>query len=176
MTITLETQRLTLRPHALSDFDAYCALWADTDVVRFIGGKPFSREASWMRFLRHAGLWKHLGFGFLVIQEGRTGRFLGEAGFHDLKRDISPSIEGTLEAGWALAPAAHGQGYGYEAMQALIAWAEASFAGRRMTAIIDAGNAPSIRLAGKLGFRDHGPARYNGQPITLYERHVDMPV
>ena len=31
----LETERLILRPLALSDLDDYCALWADTEVVRF---------------------------------------------------------------------------------------------------------------------------------------------
>jgi RimJ/RimL family protein N-acetyltransferase len=43
---TLETERLILRPHRLADFDAYVEMWADPDVVRFIGGKPFDRESS----------------------------------------------------------------------------------------------------------------------------------
>ena len=50
----IETQRTILRAHRLEDFDAYAAMWADPVVTRFIGGKPRTREESWMRFLRHA--------------------------------------------------------------------------------------------------------------------------
>src|SRR5262249_40374115 len=99
---TIETERLVLRPHQLSDFQRYTEMWAAPDVVRFLGGKPYSREASWSRFLRHAGIWHHLGFGFFAIEEKETGLFVGEAGFHDLHRTMEPALEGTLEAGWGL--------------------------------------------------------------------------
>jgi len=170
MAPVIETERLILRPHALADFDAYCALWSDPAVVRFIGAKPFTREASWSRFLRHTGLWHHLGFGFLAIEERGTGRFVGEAGFHDMRRDITPSLEGTLEAGWALMPSVQGRGYGSEAMEALVAWADETFPGRRMTCIIEPANVPSVRVAARLGFTRLADATYHGTPLTLYER------
>lgn len=171
MTPIIETPRLILRAHALADFDAYVALWSEPDVVRFITGTPFTREASWSRFLRHAGHWQHMGFGFLAIEERETGRFIGEAGFHDMRREIEPSIEGTLEAGWALMPSAHGRGYGSEAMQALVGWADDVFPGRRMTCIIDPGNLASARVAAKLGFAMIDTARYHGSDINLFERY-----
>ena len=170
MVPVIDTPRLILRAHALTDFDAYCALWADPDVVRFIGGNTFTREACWSRFLRHAGHWQHMGFGFLAIEERQSGRFIGEAGFHDMRREITPSIEGTLEAGWALMPAYHGRGYGLEAMQALVGWAEESFPGRRMTCIIEPENSASIRVATRLGFAECGTGTYHGTPLTLFER------
>jgi RimJ/RimL family protein N-acetyltransferase len=40
----LETERLVLRGHTLEDFPAYAAMWADPQVTKFIGGKPFSEE------------------------------------------------------------------------------------------------------------------------------------
>ena len=168
----IETPRLILRAHALADFDPYVALWSDPDVVRYITGTPFSREASWARFLRHPGHWQHMGFGFLAIEERETGRFIGEAGFHDMRREMTPSIEGTLEAGWGLMPSAHGRGYGFEAMQALVGWADATFPGRRMTCIIDPANQPSQRVATKLGFREVTAASYHGSAVTLYERQI----
>ncbi|MBX9459097.1 MAG: GNAT family N-acetyltransferase [Rhizobium sp.] len=170
MTPVLQTERLVIRAHALPDFDAYCALWSDLDVVRFITGTPFSREASWSRFLRHAGHWQHLGFGFLAIEDRETGQFVGEAGFHDMRRDLTPSLEGSLEAGWALMPSAQGKGYGFEAMQALVGWADTTFPGRRMTAIIDPANQPSIRIASRLGFTPFGETSYHGNAIVLFER------
>ena len=86
-------------------------------MVRFIGGVPFTREQSWTRFLRNFGLWQVLGFGFFAIEHKATGALIGECGFHDLRRDIDPSLEGTMEAGWALSGAMHGQGIAVEAMQ-----------------------------------------------------------
>jgi RimJ/RimL family protein N-acetyltransferase len=166
----IETPRLILRAHALSDFDSYVAMWSDPDVVRFITGTPFTREASWSRFLRHPGHWQHMGFGFLAIEDRETGRFIGEAGFHDMRREMTPSIEGTLEAGWGLTPSVHGRGYGFEAMQALVGWADNAFPGRRMTCIIDPANAASRRVATKLGFNEVTVADYHGSAVTLFER------
>lgn len=168
----LDTPRLILRPHALADFEAYCALWSDPDVVCFITGTPFSREASWSRFLRHPGHWHHAGFGYLVIEERETGRFIGEAGFHDMRREMTPSIEGTLEAGWALTPSAQGRGYALEAMQALMGWAEQAFPGRRMTCIIDPANQPSLRIAARLGFSEVCVTSYHGSTVILFDRYA----
>ena len=120
---TIETERTILRPHRLDDFDAYAAMWADPVVTRFIGGKPRTREESWIRFLRHPGMWSLLGYGFWAIEEKASGRFIGEAGFHDLKRDIVPSIEGMPEAGWALVPSAHGKGLASEVVGRMLAGA-----------------------------------------------------
>lgn len=170
MAPVIETERLTLRAHAMEDFEAYCALWSDPSVVRFIGGKPFTRELSWQRFLRHPGIWHYLGFGYLALTERESGRFIGEAGFHDMRRDIAPSIEGTLEAGWALMPEMQGRGYALEAMQAIVAWADQAHPGRRMTCIIEPANVPSVRIASRLGFTEFARSTYHGTPLTLYER------
>ncbi len=167
---TLETERLRLRPYVLSDFDDYAEMWADPDVVRFIGGKPFEREASWGRFVRQQGMWHYMGFGFFAIEEKATGHFVGEGGFHEVRRNITPAIEGTLEAGWALNSAGQGWGYATEAMAAAIGWAETAFAGRRMTALIDPDNQPSVRVAKKLGFAELARTTYADKPIVVFAR------
>ncbi len=167
---TLETPRLRLRPHRTQDFEAHAAMWAEPEVVRFIGGAPLSREATWTRFLRQAGLWHHLGFGFFAIEERATGAFIGEAGFHDLRRDLSPSIEGTMEAGWVLSAAAQGRGLAEEAMRAALAWADAHRPGRRITCIIRPDHAASLHVAAKLGFRAFARCDYLGAPMVLLER------
>lgn len=167
---TIETPRLRLRAHHPADAEAHAAMWADPAVVRFIGGAPFTREASWTRFLRQVGLWHCLGFGFFALEDRATGAFIGEAGFHDLRRDIAPSIEGTLEAGWVLARAAQGRGLAEEAMRAALAWADSHLPPRRVTCIIRPDHAASLRVAAKLGFAAFAHASYNGAPILLLER------
>lgn len=167
---TLETERLRLRPYVPGDFDRYAQMWAEADVVRFIGGKPFDRETSWSRFVRQRGMWAMMGFGFFAIEEKATGQFVGEAGFHEMHRTITPSIEGTLEAGWALNSAGQGWGYATEAMHAAIGWAETAFAGQKMTAIIDPDNLPSVHVAKKLGFVEAARTTYLDKPIVVFAR------
>lgn len=166
----LETERLILRPHQPDDFDSYADMWSEPDVVRFIGGRPFTREESWSRMLRQAGLWQHMGFGFFAIEEKETGRFIGEAGFHDLKRTMSPSLEGTLEAGWALVSSGQGWGYATEAMTAAVNWADVAFPDRKMTCIIDPDNLASLRVASRLGFKELARTTYAGGPVIVFER------
>ncbi|MBX5022966.1 GNAT family N-acetyltransferase [Rhizobium lentis] len=164
---TLETERLTLRPHRLDDFEAHAALWADEEVVRFITGVPSTREQSWSRMLRLAGMWHHMGFGFLAMVEKESRQFIGEAGFLEARREMEPSIEGTMEVGWALMPTAQGRGYATEALAALIGWAEAHFPGKAMSCIISPDNVASLRVAAKLGFRETARTQYNGEVIQF---------
>lgn len=167
---TLMTERLVLRPHGLDDLDACAAIWGDADVVRFIGGVVSSREQSWARMLRYKGSWHFLGFGFWAIELRETGALIGEAGFLEARRQMVPSIEGTLEVGWVLAPSAHGKGYATEAVSAMIAWGEASFPGRPMTSIIAPENSASLRVAEKLLFKPTATTEYNGSVVTLLQR------
>ena len=90
--LEFETDRLILRPHVREDFDESYALWSDETVTRFIGGKPFSREEVWTRLLRYAGHWALLGYGYWVIREKNSGRFVGEIGFADYQREIEPPL------------------------------------------------------------------------------------
>lgn len=167
---TLETPRLLLRPYRLEDFDAYARMWAEPEVTRFIGGQPLSREAAWVRFLRQIGLWYHLGFGFFVVEARESGRLIGETGFHDMKRTLVPPIEGTMEAGWALAAAAQGKGLAEEAMRAALAWGDAHGRGSSFTCMIEPDHAASLHVAGKLGFVRLTEGLYAGRPVMLLER------
>lgn len=167
---TIETGRLVLRGHVPGDFDAHAALWADPFVTRFIGGAPLSREQAWVRFLRHAGMWQVMGFGFWAVTEKESGRLIGEAGFHELKRDLDPSLDGSLEAGWGFVPDMHGKGIAGEAVGAIVAWGAAQHPGRRMTCLIDPHNAASLRVAARHGFREFARTAYHGAPIILFER------
>src|SRR4051812_6375028 len=99
---TLETPRLTLRSHSLTDFDACAAMWGDPLVTQHIGGRPATPEEVWARVLRYAGLWAVLGFGYWIVEERATRRFVGEVGLSDFRRDITPSFGGAAEVGWAL--------------------------------------------------------------------------
>jgi RimJ/RimL family protein N-acetyltransferase len=166
----IETERLTLRGHRLDDFGASAALWSDPGVTRHIGGRPLSAEEVWTRLLRYVGHWSALGYGYWVVSEKSTGRFVGECGLADYHRAITPSIHGIPEAGWALTPSAHGRGYATEAMRAVLAWADRQLRSRRTVCLISPGNLASIRVAEKLGFGEHVRTTYHGEATLLFER------
>lgn len=167
----IETERLRLRGHTQDDFEAVAAMWADPDVVRYIGGRPSTREESWARLLRYPGMWALVGYGFWAIEERASGRLAGEGGFADFKRDISPAIEAP-EQGWALAPWAHGRGYASEAVAAMIAWGERHFARSDFVCIISPENTASIRVAEKAGYRAIARTTYKDGPTMMYRREV----
>ena len=51
--ITLETERLRLRMFRTADFEAYAAICADPDVMRYLGdGKPLSKADAWRQIGR----------------------------------------------------------------------------------------------------------------------------
>jgi RimJ/RimL family protein N-acetyltransferase len=170
----LETARLVLRQHRPEDFDDSAAMWADPEVVRHIGGRPFTREESWSRALRTVGLWTWLGYGFWCVRDKASGRFVGEVGFADFKRELTPSIEGVPEGGWVLAAWSHGQGFASEALRAAHAWLDAE-GHPRSVCIIDTGHAGSIRVAGKLGYHEQTRTTYKDTPVVLFERKMGGP-
>jgi RimJ/RimL family protein N-acetyltransferase len=167
---SLETQRLVLSPHTPADFPEVAAMWRDPEVTRFIGGRPFTDEESWTRLLRYVGHWAALGFGYWTLRERESGRFVGEVGFADYRREIEPGFVGAPEIGWALAPWAWGRGYATEAVEAALAWGDACFGESRTVCIISPENAASIAIALKCGYAPAGMALYRGAEIQVYAR------
>jgi RimJ/RimL family protein N-acetyltransferase len=166
----LTTARLALGPHEAADYTDVLSTWQDPVVVKYFGGVPSTAEECWARLLRYAGLWGLLGFGYWRIRERASGRFVGEIGLAEFRRDITPSLAGWPEAGWVLAPWAHGRGFAREAAEAIFAWADGVLQADRTVCLIDPGNAPSLVLAAKLGFRPFAEARYKERDSVLLER------
>ncbi len=167
---SIDTERLTLRRPRLDDFEESLAMWADPAVVRHISGKPTTREEMWARLLRYVGHWELMGVGFWVVREKGTGRFVGEVGRADVRRDMDPPLGPFKEAGWVLSPGAHGKGFATEAVNAALQWAEGRFGPERVVCIIHPENAASLKVAHKCGFRQFSRGTYKGEPSVMFER------
>jgi RimJ/RimL family protein N-acetyltransferase len=165
----LETERLILRHVKAEDISYFAEAHADEEVSRHVGG-PIGREDAWRRAMTGAGFWSVLGIGLWAIERRSDGRTIGHVGFFDFQRDIQPTIAGEPEMGWIFAREAHGQGYATEAAKAALAWFDTNFAGISIPAIIDLENAPSIRLAERLGFQRQPDGVYRDNPIAIFRR------
>ncbi len=166
----IETARLTLRGHRIDDYDASAAMWADPNVVRYITGKPATPQQSWMRLLNYVGHWRLMGFGYWLVEETASGKFVGEVGFADFKRGLDPSLSGVPEIGWALATDMTGRGYATEAVRAAVDWSDRDRQWGKTICIVKPQNTSSLRVATKCGYADVRRFDYGGEQTILFAR------
>ena len=120
MTTTLITERLTLTPVQLSDYDELVSLWGDPAFATAIFPAALSSEDVWFRLLRDIGHWEALGRGNWAIRETATGAYVGSVGVLDYHRIMEPAFDAP-ELGWGVAPRFQGQGMAFEAVSAALA-------------------------------------------------------
>ena len=169
-TPVIETARLRMRAHRVEDLADCAAMWADPEVVRHLGGRPYSREEVWARLLRYAGHWSLLRYGYWAVEEKATGAFAGELGFADFQREMETPLRDVPELGYAFSSQTHGKGYATEAARAALVWGDANFVSKRTGCIIHPDNLASIRVAEKCGYREFGRTTYKGEPTMVLVR------
>ena len=145
-------------------------MWSDPGVARFIGGRPSTDEEVWARLMRYIGHWELLGFGYWVMEERASGRFVGEVGLANFHRELSPPLGDTPESGWALAAWARGRGFATEAVKAVLGWADLTLAAPRTACLISPENEASVRVATKCGYVERLRTTYKSSPTILLER------
>lgn len=163
--IRIETERLLLRVPRIEDFERYAELFGDAEATRYIGGQ-LPRAAAWRRFLQMPGAWSVQGFAMFSVVEKTSGRWLGQAG--PWRPDGWPGNE----VGWSFHPDAWGRGYAIEAAVAATGWAFANLGWDDIIHCIDPDNAPSQRVAQRLGSSNRGPGRmpppYEDHPTDIW--------
>ena len=160
----IETARLVLRPWRSSDIAANTAMLSDPGTARFItpDGKAITSElAGWRNAAVMAGHWALHGAGMFVVEEKSTGKFVGRVGPW-----FPPGWPG-FEVGWGIAQEFRGRGYAVEAARASIDWVFATFEIEEIMHCIDVENAPSQRLALRLGAR-------KDKEIDLFGHRADV--
>ena len=161
--VALETERLHLRMFRDTDLDAYAAMSADPDVMRYLGdGKPLDRPNAWRQMAMILGHWQLRGYGLFALEEKTTGTLVGRAGIFE------PDGWPGFEAGWMLRRASWGKGYATEAARRVLRWAFTDMGREHVISLIREANAPSIRVAERLGERLEGRAAIFGQEALVY--------
>lgn len=167
---TLETERLILRPTAMSDFPRWAEMMADSEASRFIGGVQ-PAETAWRGFMTMAGAWATTGVAMFSLIEKSSGLWLGRIG------PWTPLGWPGTEVGWGLHPDAQGKGYGVEAATAAIDHAFDVLGWTEVIHCIDPDNRPSQILAERLGSRNLGPTRlpapFQDAPVEKWGQSKD---
>jgi RimJ/RimL family protein N-acetyltransferase len=143
----LETERLRLRAFREDDVDAFVALCADDEVMRWLGG-TMDRQTAWRHMAAITGHWELRGFGRWAVEVRDTGELAGHVGLW------FPEGWPSIEVGWTIARGAWGNGYAPEAAAAAVdyGWREVGL--ERVISLIDPANDRSQSVARKLGMRE----------------------
>jgi RimJ/RimL family protein N-acetyltransferase len=152
----LTTDRLLLRPWRDADRDAFAAMSADPQVMKFFPAELTTREAS-DAFVDRAskGMAERGGWGWFAIEERRSGAFAGVAGLAPVRFEahFTPAVE----IGWRLARAAWGQGFATEAARASLAFAFDELGLDEVVALAVPANERSLAVMRRVGMT-HDPA------------------
>jgi RimJ/RimL family protein N-acetyltransferase len=148
----LATERLELwRPQAC-DRPLLESMMEPAAVRKYLGAMEPSTPDVVARLLRNAGSWALYGYGTFMVRERGGSAIIGNCGVFHSWRGLGEDFDDKPEAGWILAESHFGKGIAREAMDAALAWFGREHGAQQVVAMISPENAPSLRLAGKLGF------------------------
>jgi RimJ/RimL family protein N-acetyltransferase len=171
----LETERLLLRPPVPEDAEALAPMYADPEVMRYLGnGRTLSRQDTERSVQRMIDAWAADGFGlFTTVRKedetvvGRVGIIVWDPTNWELVRAASEGPK-ELEVGYTIGKPYWGQGYATEAAGAARDFALERLGARRLIALIIHGNDASERVALKLGFEYERGIRFGRREASLY--------
>ena len=166
----INTDRLLLRPHQVSDFDRYLPLWHASETRGPGPDVSLTREEAWARLLRWIGHWAHFGYGLFIVEERSSGTLVGEVGFAQFQRGVGERFDTAPEATWRVLAGKRKRGIAGEAMQAATVWLEQTQRPERTVCMIHPGNTPSLNVATRLGYTEFARAAYKSWSVVLLER------
>jgi RimJ/RimL family protein N-acetyltransferase len=162
--VTIDSERLHLRPFRDADIDAYAGMCADPEVMRYLSatGEPLTRADAWRQMAMFAGHWQLRGFGMWAVEERSSGELVGRVGLH------YPEGWPDRELGWALRRESWGGGLATEAARAAARYAFEELRWTHVISLILPGNERSKRVAERLGALPSGTSLVRGVEHLVY--------
>jgi ribosomal-protein-alanine N-acetyltransferase len=169
--VELTTPRLHLRPFTLADQETIHVVYADPEVMRYVGHGAHRSLAETANALRVYGdVLARRGYSFLAVTERETGALIGDGGLHPLG-GVGPDVE----LGYTLARSAWGRGYATELGRALIEYAFTVLHVPRVVAQVEPANTASRNVLEKLGMTEREERTAYGRPHLLYAVEATQP-
>jgi RimJ/RimL family protein N-acetyltransferase len=163
---TVMTARLRLRAFRASDLDAYAAMQANPEVMRYLTmGRTSTPVEVWRTMLMSTGSWPLRGYGMWACEKIDGAVFIGSVGiFHPLdwpEPEIAYSFDQPF---W-------GQGYATEAADAARRWLFEHFPLDRVASFIHPNNVASQRVVTRLGAVRERTVELRGNTCECWVHH-----
>jgi ribosomal-protein-alanine N-acetyltransferase len=161
--VIVETKHLLFRPLTQADLDDLTTLYADPDVMRFLGG-PRSREEvqhALNGYIREYQIYGHSFFATILKSEQR---FIGQCGLFKQEVEGQPEVE----LGYVLARPYWQHGLALEGVAALKDYGLQQLGFPRLISLIPSDNRASLHIAEKIGMQYERDVDQWGQHFRLY--------
>lgn len=148
--LPVSTDRLTLRPFAEDDFEAYAAYQSLPSVYEFLYSTPLEGDAlreKFKRVLEAPFQADGDAFRLAVVRNGDAA-VIGQ-----VLLQLASQAALQAEVGYIFNPAFSGKGYATEAVRAMIDLGFSAFGFHRIFARLDTRNAGSVGVVERLGLR-----------------------
>ena len=158
--LSLETDRLVLRAPVPQDADALAPMYADPEVMRYVGdGRTLTRSETERSVRRMIERWEADGFGLFTTVRKDDETVIGRVGllvwntdtWEPTTRAEAADVPSEVEVGYTLGREYWGQGFATEAAGAVRDYALGELGAARLIALIIHGNTASENVARKLG-------------------------
>ena len=167
---TFHTERLILRPMTERDADFILELLNEPSFIRNIGDRKVRTLEGAKAYITNGPVASYAknGFGLYLVQLRQSGESMGMCGL--IQRNTLKDVD----IGYAFLPKFWSKGYAFEAAQAMKQYAQDELGLKRLVAVVDPENLPSIRLLEKLGMRYERIVRLSADDIELKLFAMDL--
>jgi len=163
-----ETTRLSMRRFTLDDADLMLAIWNDPDFIRHVTDRGIRTQPQARDAIRDGivSLYDRYGYGPYRVALRADDTPIGICGLFRREDLADPDL------GFTLLPGFRGLGLAYEAATAVLCHARDVLGIDRVLAIVSPGNAASVGLIEKLGFRFERMHRMHDSDVAIYESRI----
>jgi RimJ/RimL family protein N-acetyltransferase len=166
----LRTARLRLVPCADEHLDGLHAMNSDPEVMRYLSGRPETRNETQAMIDRVKARWSKDGYSWWCILEQHSGEVVGAGCIQNLRRKgPEPDASCPLEIGWRVRRDKWRQGIAIEAAIAMADFAFEKLGAKTLYAVCDPENTASSAVMIKLGMRYRGLEDWYERKVTTYE-------
>jgi RimJ/RimL family protein N-acetyltransferase len=154
----------------MSHVDGLFAMNSDPEVMRYITGRPQSREETLAAIASVQERWNAVGYSWWSLVELASGDVVGAGCIQNLRRTEAPEpdLGCPLEIGWRLRRDRWRQGLASEAAKAMAGFAFDSLAALELYAVCSPQNTASAGVMRRLGMDDLGLDTWYGLSLRTF--------
>lgn len=159
----VETERLLLRDIIQEDAEPMFLMDSDPEVHRYLGNEPvqhIDKIREIIGFIQHQ--YSTLGIGRWAVVEKATNQFVGWCGLKYITEPIYGSKVDYYDLGYRFNRNAWGKGFATESSRAVIQYAVDRMQLSELFAMAENGNAGSLHVLEKCGFKIIDQFEYDG--------------